>query len=201
MIASRLGYGNPDASIRTTRARIKIIVDFPIHAMATRRRMSTKDDWPREKRWKNIVTRSNKLDRARQLGIEYPLVSDSQLLERSNVAAEDGLAKQNVLFVCSRNQWRSPTGEQVWRKHPLVNARSGGTSPNARHKVSVDDIRWADVILVMEEKHKARLLAEFTRLLNDKAIHVLDIPDEYKYMDPALVEQLEQSVAPFLRLD
>jgi len=163
--------------------------------------MSTKDDWPKEKRWKNIVTRSNKLDRARQLGIEYPLVSDSQLLQRSSIAAKDGLGKQNVLFVCSRNQWRSPTAEQVWRKHPLVNARSGGTSPNARHKVSVDDIRWADVIPVMEEKHKARLLAEFTRLLNDKTIHVLDIPDEYKYMDPSLIEQLEQSVASLLLLD
>jgi hypothetical protein len=27
-------------------------------------------------------------------------------------------APVNVLFVCSRNQWRSPTGEQLWRRHP-----------------------------------------------------------------------------------
>lgn len=107
----------------------------------------------------------------------------------------------NVLFVCSRNQWRSPTAEQVWRKHPKVAARSAGTSPNARHKVSVEDIRWASVILVMEEKHKSRLTAEFTRLLENKPIHVLDIPDEYRYMDPELIEILEESVPSLLGLD
>ncbi|MDZ7938852.1 MAG: phosphotyrosine protein phosphatase [Rhodoferax sp.] len=107
----------------------------------------------------------------------------------------------NVLFVCSRNQWRSPTAEQVWRKHPQVAARSAGTSPNARHKVSVEDIRWASVILVMEEKHKSRLTAEFTRLLENKPIHVLDIPDDYRYMAPELIEILEQSVPSLLGLE
>lgn len=109
--------------------------------------------------------------------------------------------KQNVLFVCSRNQWRSPTAEQVWRRHPRFNVRSGGTSPSARHTVSADDIDWADVVIVMEPKHKSRLVAEFTRLLDHKPIHVLDIPDEYKYMDPELVELLEQSVGHLLGLD
>ena len=107
----------------------------------------------------------------------------------------------NVLFVCSRNQWRSPTAEQVWRRHPKIVARSAGTSPNARHKVSVEDIRWASVILVMEEKHKSRLTAEFTRLLENKPIHVLDIPDDYRYMDPELIEILEQSVPSLLGLE
>ena len=103
--------------------------------------------------------------------------------------------KRNVLFICSRNQWRSPTAEHIFRRHPLMSVRSAGTSPNARRKVSADDIRWANVIFVMEEKHKSRLVAEFSRLLDGKTIHVLDIPDEYKYMDPELVEQLEPSVA------
>ena len=75
-----------------------------------------------------------------------------------------------------------------------MSVRSAGVSPNARRKVSAEDIRWADVIFVMEEKHKPRLVADFSRLLDGKTIHVLDIPDEYKYMDPELVEQLEQSV-------
>ncbi|QTN26451.1 phosphotyrosine protein phosphatase [Rhodoferax sp. AJA081-3] len=109
--------------------------------------------------------------------------------------------KRNVLFICSKNQWRSPTAEQLWRKHPTVSARSAGTSPNARHTVSAEDIQWANVIMVMEEKHKSRLKAEFTRLLDNKPIHVLDIPDEYKYMDPELVEMLEQSVNSILGLE
>jgi len=53
----------------------------------------------------------------------------------------------------------------------------------------------------MEEKHKSRLTAEFTRLLDNKPIHVLDIPDEYKYMDPELIEILEQSVNSLLELE
>ena len=109
--------------------------------------------------------------------------------------------KINALFICSRNQWRSPTAEQMWRKHPMVSARSAGTSPNARHKVSIDDIRWAHVILVMEEKHKSRLTAEFTRLLDNKPIHVLDIPDDYRYMDQELVEMLDQSVNSIFGLE
>ena len=109
--------------------------------------------------------------------------------------------KQTTLFICSRNQWRSPTAEQIFRRHPLMTVRSAGTSPNARRKVSADDIQWADVIFVMEEKHKSRLVAEFFRLLAGKTIHVLDIPDEYKYMDPELVEQLEQSVNAILEID
>jgi predicted protein tyrosine phosphatase len=106
--------------------------------------------------------------------------------------------RRNILFICSRNQWRSPTAEQIWRKRPMLSVRSAGTSPSARRKVSEDDVRWADVIFVMEEKHKSRLVAEFTSLIKNKTIHVLDIPDEYKYMDPELVEQLEQAVGALL---
>jgi len=107
---------------------------------------------------------------------------------------------KNVLFICSRNQWRSPTAEKVWRKHPDISVRSAGTSPNARKTVSPADIRWADVIVVMEQKHKNRLVAEFTRLLDHKPIHVLEIPDEYKYMDQELVEILKESVSGCLGL-
>jgi len=105
---------------------------------------------------------------------------------------------QNLLFICSRNQWRSPTAEQVWRKHPDINARSAGTSPKARKTVSSSDIRWADIIFVMEQKHKNRLKAEFTRMLDHKPLHVLDIPDEFKYMDEELVKELEISVSAYI---
>lgn len=104
----------------------------------------------------------------------------------------------NLLFICSRNQWRSPTAETLWRKMPGYASRSAGTSPNAKKTVSPTDIRWADLIFVMESKHKNRLKAQFTRLLDHKAIHVLDIPDEYRYMDPELVNELEVSVNAIL---
>lgn len=107
----------------------------------------------------------------------------------------------HLLFVCSRNQWRSPTGEQVWRRDPRVRARSAGTSPSARHPVSAEDIAWADVVLVMEGKHKSRLLGDFRRPLEGKRLHVLDIPDDYRAMDPELVELLTAPVAALLGLD
>jgi predicted protein tyrosine phosphatase len=107
-------------------------------------------------------------------------------------------ARQNVLFICSRNQWRSPTAEQVFRRRPGLSVRSAGTSPNARRTVSANDIAWASVILEMEEKHKSRLKAGFGRLIEGRAIHVLDVPDDYQYMDAELVELLEQSAGPLL---
>lgn len=72
----------------------------------------------------------------------------------------------NALFICSRNQWRSPTAETVFRRYPNVQTRSAGTSPNARYTVSIDDIAWADKIFLMEQKHKSRLLAQFLRVCN-----------------------------------
>ena len=101
--------------------------------------MGNKDDWPREKRWKDLYLRSAKLARAKQLGFDYPRTTEKQLVQEEELARTDERLK--VLFVCSRNQWRSPTAEQIWRKHPQLLVRSGGTSPNARHKVSVEDIR------------------------------------------------------------
>lgn len=101
---------------------------------------------------------------------------------------------KNLLFICSRNQWRSPTAQEIWRKNPDFNARSAGTSPKAKKKVSSVDIHWADIIFVMEKKHKNRLIAEFTRMLDHKTMHVLDIPDEYRYMDPELISELEARI-------
>lgn len=108
---------------------------------------------------------------------------------------------RNILFICSKNQWRSPTGEQVWKNHPEVFTRSAGTSPKARRTVTAKDIQWSDIVFVMEQEHKSRLKAQFTRLLDYKDIHVLDIPDEYQYMDEELIEMIKQSVSSYLGID
>ncbi|MEL7351220.1 MAG: phosphotyrosine protein phosphatase [Cyanobacteria bacterium P01_A01_bin.116] len=106
----------------------------------------------------------------------------------------------NVLFVCSRNQWRSPTGEKVWRNRAGLSTRSAGTSRSAQRKVSMADIRWADVIMAMEQKHKDRLTTDFKRIQEHAIIHVLNIPDDYQYMDPELVEHFEAVVPLLLEL-
>jgi len=108
----------------------------------------------------------------------------------------------HVLFVCSRNQWRSPTAERVFRRTPGLSVRSAGTSPRARRTVQARDLQWADVVCVMESKHRDRLRAGHGRLARGVDIVVLGIPDDYRFMDPDLVDLLEDIVpvvlAPWL---
>lgn len=62
-------------------------------------------------------------------------------------------------------------------------------------------ILWADMIFVMEKKHRQRIRQKFGEASLDKDIIVLDIPDEYQYMDPELVEILEVSVMAYFETD
>ncbi|MDA3961040.1 MAG: phosphotyrosine protein phosphatase [Planctomycetota bacterium] len=107
----------------------------------------------------------------------------------------------NVLFVCSKNQWRSPTAERIYARHPAIAVRSAGVARSARHQVTQADIHWADLILVMEDKHLRRLRADFSDELRGKRCCVLGIPDEYRFMDPELVEELRSAVDPILEAD
>jgi predicted protein tyrosine phosphatase len=106
----------------------------------------------------------------------------------------------NILFICSRNQWRSPTAEKIWQRHPQLHVRSAGTSSKAKRKVNLVDLQWADVIFVMESKHKKILKQQFNDALLPKVIHTLEIPDDYQYMDPQLVKMLEDMVSRYLNL-
>jgi Predicted protein tyrosine phosphatase len=64
--------------------------------------------------------------------------------------------------------------------------------------VSPELLAWADTVFVMEKAHRNRLSAKFKRHLNGKRVICLDIPDDYAYMDPALVRLLKQKVSRFL---
>ncbi len=107
------------------------------------------------------------------------------------------MSDHNLLFICSRNRWRSPTAEKVYQAKGFK-TRSAGTSPNARRTVAANDLQWATHIFVMEKKHKQRLMAKFNRLLEYKNVIVLDIPDEYHYMDNELISVLNDSVEHYL---
>jgi predicted protein tyrosine phosphatase len=114
---------------------------------------------------------------------------------------DDGLVSTDplrVLFVCSKNQWRSPTAERIFRSRPDLAVRSAGTSSSARRHLTLEDVRWADLICVMETKHLERLRADFRQDLRGKRVVVLEIPDDYRFMDPALVSLLEERVGAVL---
>lgn len=96
------------------------------------------------------------------------------------------------------NKWRSPTGEAIFRRHDGVNTRSAGTSRKARRQVKLTDIHWADLICVMEEKHLSRLRADLRGEVKHKTIQVLDIPDNYQFMDQELIDLISEAVGPMI---
>ncbi|EAQ79739.1 low molecular weight protein tyrosine phosphatase family protein [Blastopirellula marina] len=138
------------------------------------------------------MTLSEKIRQAKQLGFEYPQASEPDMIERDLL---------KILFVCSMNQWRSPTAEKIYADKPQLLVRSCGTSRNARKTVSSEDLQWADIVFVMEQKQKQRLLVEFPHEMRFQEIHVLDIPDDYKFMDPELVAEILAAVDPILTRD
>lgn len=104
----------------------------------------------------------------------------------------------NLLFVCSRNKWRSRTAETIFRNHQAHEVKSAGTENDARIRVSEKLIHWAELVFVMEKKHRDRLREKFGAQLEGKKIIILDIPDDYQYMDIELIEILKISVGVYL---
>ncbi|MBB5213317.1 low molecular weight protein tyrosine phosphatase family protein [Microbulbifer hydrolyticus] len=106
----------------------------------------------------------------------------------------------NLLFVCSENRLRSPTGEEVFSKYENINAIGCGTNSDAETTVSGDLIEWANIIFVMEKSHRNKVSKKFKDLLKDKKLVCLDIPDNYDRMDPVLIRLLENKVSRHVRL-
>jgi predicted protein tyrosine phosphatase len=97
----------------------------------------------------------------------------------------------NILFVCSRNKKRSLTAEAIFKNNGRHHVSSAGTEESARRKLSQDMLDNADLIFAMEKRHRDRIRQNFE---TDKEIIVLDIPDEYEYMDKELVAMLQDMV-------
>lgn len=105
---------------------------------------------------------------------------------------------KRLLFLCSRNRLRSPTAEAIFAEHPGVEVDSAGLNADAEVCLSEEQVEWADLILVMERSHRQRLNRGFAKVLRGKKVVVLDIPDDYDFMDPGLVELLRSRCAPYL---
>ena len=108
------------------------------------------------------------------------------------------MTRANILFVCSKNQWRSPTAEAVYRDDERVCVRSRGTARSAAQTIRSSDVAWADAILVMQDKHRSRILADFPGDCEFKSVHVLDIPDEYPLMDAELIKLIQSASEPII---
>ena len=107
---------------------------------------------------------------------------------------------KRLLFVCSENKLRSPTAEAVFSEYENVEAIGAGTNKDAATPVSGDLIEWADIVLVMEAVHRDKISVKFKKLLKGKQMVVLDIPDNYKRMQPELIRLLKTKVSRYLSL-
>jgi predicted protein tyrosine phosphatase len=105
---------------------------------------------------------------------------------------------RNVLFICSQNRLRSPTAEQVFANWPGVETSSAGLNNDAENPVTPELLRWADLIFVMERAHRNKLSAKFKSHLVRARVICLEIPDEYEFMDPELVQLLRARVPRYL---
>ena len=100
------------------------------------------------------------------------------------------------LFVCSAGLLRSPTGASLAAKYN-INARSCGSNINyALIPCSANLVNWADTIIFVNPQNLWDVQDNFTGYtdlltqITQKQI-VLDIPDNFDYMDSDLVKHFQ----------
>jgi predicted protein tyrosine phosphatase len=109
------------------------------------------------------------------------------------------MTARRVLFLCSRNRLRSPTAEQVFAAWPHLETDSAGLAADADTPLSVEQLAWAELIMVMEPAHRRRLLVQHRDRLKGKRVVVLGIRDDYDFMQPELIELPLRKAGPLLR--
>lgn len=105
---------------------------------------------------------------------------------------------RKVLFICSQNRLRSPTAEQVFATWPGLETSSAGLNNDAENPVTPELLDWADLIFVMERTHRVKLSRKFKQHLGSTRVICLEIPDEFEYMAPDLIQLLKVRVPRYL---
>jgi len=99
-----------------------------------------------------------------------------------------------VLFVCRLNRNRSATAERLFCKRKDLDVRSAGTNDEARVRVNRRMMDWADVIFAMDSEERDNLKRMFPGHASLSRIVCLDIPDQFGFNDPELLQLLQDRV-------
>jgi predicted protein tyrosine phosphatase len=94
-----------------------------------------------------------------------------------------------VLFICNQNQNRSKTAEVIFKdRFETRSARLFNEYP-----VTISDIDWADLVVVMEDFQRTELSNRFPRQYMNKRILSMQILDVYNYYEDDLIKILEKN--------
>lgn len=107
--------------------------------------------------------------------------------------------RPNILVICGRNKKRSRTAEHIYKNDDRICIRSAGLSPGSDRKISENDLNWADLVFVMEVEQRAKIWKLYHHM-ELPLIEVLNIPDDYEFMDEELVELLTDRVNDSLKV-
>jgi predicted protein tyrosine phosphatase len=107
--------------------------------------------------------------------------------------------RPNILVVCGRNKKRSRTAEHIFKDDNRFNIRSAGVSSKSERKISEKDLNWADLVFVMETEQRTKIRGLYKHL-KLPPIEILNIADEYEFMNAELVETLRDRINDTLRL-
>jgi protein-tyrosine phosphatase len=105
--------------------------------------------------------------------------------------------KTRLLFVCTANQQRSPTAEDMFANDDRYEVESCGTHALSGTRCDENLLQWADVVICMEHRHRRKLLNRFPDV-EDTQFVVLGIPDRFVRNDPELVRLLREKLADWL---
>jgi predicted protein tyrosine phosphatase len=107
---------------------------------------------------------------------------------------------KHILFICSQNKLRSPTAEALFCSIGGFEVLSAGLNNDTEVSLTSELVEWADTIFVMENAQRNKLQKKFRKYINKQRVICLNIPDNYEYMQPELVEILEQKLGNFFKV-
>ena len=90
----------------------------------------------------------------------------------------------NKLFVCNLGKYRSRTAANIF----------GGKYAGVFVNLKKEDLEWADIVYVFEERQRSEIGKQFPTQYLKKRILNLDISDVYGYMDDKLVDVLRRKL-------
>lgn len=99
-----------------------------------------------------------------------------------------------VLFVCNQNKHRSKTAEEIFKDR--FETKSAGLYND--DPVTEKDVSWADTVITMEDEQRTELAKRFPREYMQKRILSLNVPDNFQYNQPELIELLNSKVNKLL---